>query len=114
MIRAIKSFFIMIWMIFIAIAMVSCISKTLEDGQGENTMPSKTIEEVLKENTDTLMSIPGIVGVAQGLCDDKPCIKVYVIKMTPELDNKIPKILEGYTVSVQETGEIKALPENQK
>jgi hypothetical protein len=41
---------------------------------------AKTIVEVLKEHTEELMSLPGVVGTAQGLCDDKPCIKVYVYK----------------------------------
>lgn len=59
------------------------------------------------------MSLPGVVGTAQGRCDNKPCIKIYVIKRTPELDEKIPDILEGYPVIIEETGEIKALPENQ-
>ncbi|MBI1924994.1 hypothetical protein HYR99_12195 [Candidatus Poribacteria bacterium] len=59
------------------------------------------------------MSIPGVVGTAQGVCDGKPCIKVFVITKTPELERKIPRVLEGHPVMVQETGEIQALPQNQ-
>jgi hypothetical protein len=59
------------------------------------------------------MSLPGVVGTAQGLCDDKPCIKVYVIKKTSELAKEIPDIIEGYRIMIEETGEIRALPENQ-
>ncbi len=73
-------------------------------------MSAKTIEEVLKEHTEELMSIPGVVGIGQGLCNDKPCIKVFVIEKTPELAQKIPDILEGYQVIIEETGEIRALP----
>lgn len=76
-------------------------------------MVQKEIENVLMEYTNKLMSIPGVIGIAQGLCDGKPCIKVYVIEMTPELDQKIPCSLEGYPVSIEETGEIRALPKNQ-
>lgn len=76
-------------------------------------MAAKTIEEVLKKHTEELMSIPGVVGTAQGLCDGNPCIKVYVIKKTPELDKEIPDILEGYPIMIEETGEIRALPEKQ-
>ena len=75
-------------------------------------MPAKAIDEVLREHTKSLMSIPGVVGTAQGLCDDKPCIKVYVIKETPELKQKIPQTLEGYPVMIEETGEIRALPKS--
>lgn len=72
-------------------------------------MPKKSIETVLRENTESLMSLPGVVGTAQGLCADKPCIKVYVVKKTPDLMKQIPSTLEGYSVEIQETGEIKAL-----
>lgn len=75
-------------------------------------MPAKAIEKVLKEHTKELMSIPGVVGTGQSLCDDKPCIKVYVIQETPELEQKIPRILEGYPVVIKETGEIRALPKS--
>ena len=68
-----------------------------------------TIEQALADSTDSLMSLPGVVGTAQGLCDDEPCIKVFVVKKTPELLRQIPAEIEGYTVAVEETGEIKAL-----
>ena len=73
-------------------------------------MPEKPIEAVLKEHTDNLMALPGVVGTAQGLCDDKPCIKIYVVALTPELEQKIPKNLEGYPVDIEVTGEFRALP----
>ena len=73
-------------------------------------MASKTIEQVLKEHTEELMSLPGVVGIAQSLCDDKDCIKVYVAQMSPELEQKIPDTLDGYQVDVEVTGEFKALP----
>ena len=78
-----------------------------------NQMANKTIEEVIRENARELMSIPGVVGAGQGLCEGKPCIKVFVIKKTPKLEQKIPKTLDGYQVVIEETGEIKALPKKQ-
>ena len=75
-------------------------------------MPEKSIELVLKEHTDTLMALPGVVGTAQGLCNKKPCIKIYVAQMTSELERKIPKQIEGYMVDVEVTGEFRALPKN--
>ncbi len=75
----------------------------------EKSMPEKTIEAVLKEHTDRLMSLPGVVGTAQGLCSGKACIKVYVVKKTTDLVKQIPSMLEGYSVEIQETGEIRAL-----
>jgi hypothetical protein len=73
-------------------------------------MPKKSIETVLKEHTDDLMAMPGVVGTAQSLCDGQPCIKIYVSAMTAELQKKLPKTLEGYIVDVEATGEFRALP----
>ncbi len=75
-------------------------------------MPSRTIEDVLKEHTTDLMAISGVVGAGQGLCDGSPCIKVFVIEETPELSKKIPLKIEGYPVMVEETGPIRAYPKN--
>lgn len=88
---------------------ISSVNIAASDQEGEKV--TKAIDEVLKDHTEELMSLPGVIGTAQGLCDNNPCIKVYVIKKTPELDQKIPDNLEGYQVMVEETGEIKALPE---
>lgn len=70
-------------------------------------MPEKRVVEVLREHTEELMSLPGVVGTAEGLCKGNPCIKVLVIKKTPELDEKISCTLEGYPVMIEETGKIR-------
>jgi len=73
-------------------------------------MTVKAIAEVLKEHTEELMSIPGVVGIGQSLCNGKPCINVLVIEPTLELAQKIPDNLEGYQVMIEDTGEIRAQP----
>ncbi len=77
------------------------------------SMPAGTIKKVLKEHAQELISLPGVVGVGQGLCDRAPCIKVFVIKKSPELEQKIPHSLGDYPVVIEETGKIKALPGKQ-
>ena len=72
-------------------------------------MQKRKIEEVLREHTDSLLSIPGVVGTAQGQYEGSPCISVFVSNKTPDLLKKIPSAIEGYTVVVKETGEIRAL-----
>ena len=72
-------------------------------------MPEKTIAQVLEQHTDALMSLPGVVGTGQGECSGRPCVKVLVVEKTSELLSQIPAAIEGYTVEVQEVGEIKAL-----
>jgi hypothetical protein len=74
------------------------------------TMPAKTIEETLRDHTDALMAIPGVVGVAQGLRGGKACIRVFVVEKTPQLEQRIPRDLDGYPIVVEATGEIRALP----
>ena len=72
-------------------------------------MPEKSISNVLKEHTASLMALPGVVGTAEGKCDGKPCIKVYVKEKSPENVKQIPAEIEGYSVTIQETGEIRPL-----
>ena len=94
-------------------SLVSCPNETVNE-RGGNGMSATTIKEVLRKYTDDLMSIQGVVGIGEGLCKDKPCIKIFVIRKTSELEEKIPKELEGHPVKVEETGEIRPLPENPK
>jgi hypothetical protein len=82
--------------------------------RGEQIVATRTIQEVLKEHAPDLLALPGVVGVAQGLCDRRPCIKVYVIEKTSELAPKIPATLEGFPVVIEATGEIRALPEKRR
>ena len=55
------------------------------------------------------MAIPGVVGTVQGLCDEEPCIRVFVVESSAELLSRIPPDIEGYPVEVQETGEFRKL-----
>ena len=77
--------------------------------------PQRPIEQVLAEHTPKLMALPGVVGTAQtATADGKPSITIYVVKRTPELDRAIPRELGGYPVVVEESGEIRAMPERAK
>ena len=100
-------------LVILFIFSIPCASELFDNRSERSLMSSKSIGEVLKEHAKTLMSIPGVVGAGEGRCEGKPCIKVFVIEKTPELDQKIPDTLEGYPVILEETGEIKALPRKQ-
>ena len=102
----------MVCFIAVALSAAGCAGKNSVYDRRENAMPEKTIQEVRKEHTGELMAVPGVVGTAIGMCNERPCIKVYVVKKTPELDRKIPDTLEGYPVMTEETGEFRRLPEN--
>ena len=73
-----------------------CVGQRGNDRSGEEGMPEKTIEEVLKKYTPELMSKPGVVGTSQGLCDGQPCIKVFVVEKTGDLQQELPSTLEGW------------------
>ena len=80
-------------------------------GQEETqSMPKRDINQVKEAHTDELMKIPGVVGVYVGaLYDGTPCIGVMIVKKRPELKRKIPRVIEGYPVKIDETGEIRPL-----
>ncbi len=77
-------------------------------GKGK-AMAEMSITQALKQATPGLMKIEGVVGTAQGRCDGAPCIKIYVVKKTPELLGQLPATIAGHPVVIEETGEIRAL-----
>lgn len=74
----------------------------------EALTPERPIGEVLAEHTPGMMSVPGVVGTAQGLCEEGPCVLVLVASRTPDLVRRIPRVLEGYPVRIRETGTLRA------
>lgn len=75
----------------------------------------RDINEVMEAHVANLMALPGVVGVFIGALDNgTPCIKVMVVKTTPELEKKIPPDLEGHPVLIVETGEIRPLSEKSR
>ena len=76
-------------------------------------MSSRPIADVLAEHSPRLMTLPGVVGTAEGR-DERggPCILVFVASDTPELRASIPSRIEGYPVKIQVTGEIIPLRRN--
>ncbi|MFQ5983227.1 MAG: hypothetical protein ACE5KS_07625 [Woeseiaceae bacterium] len=104
-----RSSVVVISLVYLLAAAVTYCVQEAEGQQEQGRMQQKKVEIVLKEHTDSLMALSGVVGTAQGECAGKPCIKVFVVKKTPELLKQIPSAIEGYMVEVQETGEIRAL-----
>ncbi len=76
-------------LLLLVAAAFACGQDGAEDQREKRPMQEKTIEQALADHTDSLMSLPGVVGTAQGLCDGQPCIKVFIVKKTPELLGQI-------------------------
>lgn len=73
-------------------------------------MSNRDIKSVMEAHAPELMSIPGVTAVAIGeLADGTPCIKVYVVKKSKQLAEKIPARLEGHPIEIEESGEIKPM-----
>lgn len=67
------------------------------------------LRKVLDKHRDKLLAITGVVGIAEGVCDGKPCIRVFVDRKSHRISRSIPGTLGGYLVIVEESGEFKAL-----
>jgi hypothetical protein len=89
-----------------AVSMAGCGKRDL--GKGDR-MAERSVEQVQEAHTDEWMAIPGVEGVAIGLFEDKPCIKILSSKKAEELRARIPSLVEGYPVIIEETGTFRAL-----
>ena len=72
-------------------------------------MPKKEIREVLKDHTDELMAVAGVVGVAEGKSEGKPCIRVFIADNRPKIQKQLPSCIEGYRLLIEKSGEFRAL-----
>lgn len=83
-----------------------------ENSKGQNKVPERDINEVMADHVEELIKLPGVVGVYISALDDgTPCIKIMIVEKMNELEQKIPKFLEGHPVLLIETGEIIPLSE---
>ena len=64
---------------------------------------------MLAAHAGELLSIPGVVGVAEGESSGVPCVVVLVAQATKELAGALPAELGGHPVELRETGTIEAL-----
>jgi hypothetical protein len=72
-------------------------------------MRNRSVEQVFDSHRDNILSTPGVVGAGIAKLNGKPCIMVMVKEMTSDLENHIPKELDGYSVIIEITGDFKAL-----
>lgn len=87
-----------------------CRSHTRHEPEGATTVAERPLTDVLAAHTPRLMALPGVVGTYEGALDDgTPCITIMVSELTPALSDSLPKVLEGWPVRVEVTGEIRPL-----
>lgn len=99
--------------ILIVCIAIAGIGAGCERGGKDNTRTvtaMKHIDDVIREHSDSLMAIPGVVGLYHGEDEEgRTCLKVMVKERTPELERRLPKNIEGYPVVIEETGEIRPM-----
>ena len=74
----------------------------------DNFMDKRHVDEILKEHTEELMAIPGVVAVAVGESGGKPCLRVFVTDMNARSLRDIPDDIEGYGVLITKSGKFQA------
>ena len=99
-----------LWLVVVDTYVVTYASQGEHTLEGDQAMAAKTIARGLQQHTAALMSLSGVVGTAQSLCDGQPCIKVFVVQSTPALEQQIRHILADYPVAIQETGTMRSRP----
>jgi hypothetical protein len=67
--------------------------------------PERVLGEVLAEHAPTLLRIDGVEGVGEGLCDGRPCLRVYL--RSADVAVFLPRELGGYPVSTVVTGVVR-------
>ena len=77
----------------------------------DSTSPRRDINAVLADHDRQWLAVPGVVGVYVGLLDDQqtPCLKVMLARDDPQARRAIPRVIEGYPVLLEITGEIRPL-----
>jgi len=77
----------------------------------EQEMPDRPpAVTVIQRHDDAILAIQGVSMIYEGITDaGEPCIKVGVVKSTPELLKVLPRELEGWPVVVVETGKIRPM-----
>ena len=79
--------------------------------QNHPSSPKPDINAVLAAHDKELLAIPGVVGVYVGTLEDRrtPCLRVMLAHESEKSRRAIPPEIEGYSVVVEVTGEIRAL-----
>lgn len=69
----------------------------------------RPLDQVIGQVSKEWILLPGVVSVAQGEYEGRPCILVLCTCSPSQLRSKIPDNVEGYRVIIQKTDSIKAL-----
>ena len=88
--------------------LVTCQQNMAQDS---SSTPKRDVEAVLAAHDEELLALPGVVGVYVGTLEDHRtrCLKVMLANKNPQSERRIPRMIEGYKVVVEVTGEARAM-----
>lgn len=69
---------------------------------------SDALERAQARVTRKVIDLAGVTGTAVGMCNGKPCIKVYVEAASDSLRRRLPRSEGGYPVVVEVTGKFRS------
>lgn len=82
------------------------------EARGRETMTKRPVAEVIAAHDDSLLAVPGVIGVYEGARDDgTPVIRVLATGLSGGARARIPATLEGYPVEIEWSDEIRPLGE---
>ncbi len=73
---------------------------------GSAPPPSQPAAEVIAASADSLMAIPGVVGVYEGASGKETVIRILVASKHDSLTRRLPKTLAGYRVELEVSGPV--------
>ena len=71
--------------------------------------PGEPAADVIAMSADSLMAIPGVEGVYEGLSGRETVIRIMLAKRTDSLVRRLPKRLGGYRVELEFGGPIEPM-----
>ncbi|MBN1154384.1 hypothetical protein JXB12_05625 [candidate division KSB1 bacterium] len=73
-----------------------------------NEITETSIRSALQKSNRRLLRINDVIGTGIGKIEDELTIKVYVKKISPELERKVLRILGDFPFQLEETGKFYA------
>ena len=70
------------------------------------TPPREPAASVIAASSDSLLAIPGVVGVYEGVSGNETVIRIMLAAKSDSLERRLPKRLGGYRVESEVTGRI--------
>ena len=94
-------------LVALATAIALLVAACRKDAGGP--VPTLTAARVIELHADSLMAIPGVVGVYEGRSHGKTVIRVMLASRADSTLKRLPRQLEGYAVETEVTGKLEPM-----